>query len=323
MFSQPAGVGFGQKPPVYLKPGDEVAVTVSGLGVLKNQIAAPTAPNRTLERHQPAVSAFSRTNFTKSPSLKGLTTINSKPLYYRANGKPDGPPIVFIHGLGATNEYFTPLISALKLEEKYHLHLYDFEGHGLSPTHPLSKISIGSLAADLNAIFSYANIPSGATLISDGFGCLIAQEFVHAYPGKISREISLSPPPDLQSESLSKRLYERAKIVRKEGMAAIVDSAASSTAAVSLSVPSPLALAARRISLLGQDPEGYAKACEAFGWAFGDEYAVGKGAADEKSTDKAETRDLEKSWLSHEFTGGHWSVFQNLYGLTKALGEYL
>jgi 2,4-diketo-3-deoxy-L-fuconate hydrolase len=29
----PAGVGFGQKPPVYLKPGDVVSLGIEGLGV--------------------------------------------------------------------------------------------------------------------------------------------------------------------------------------------------------------------------------------------------------------------------------------------------
>lgn len=36
----PAGVGFNRTPPVYLKPGDEMAVEVEGLGVLRNVVAA-------------------------------------------------------------------------------------------------------------------------------------------------------------------------------------------------------------------------------------------------------------------------------------------
>ncbi len=37
----PAGVGHGQDPPVYMKPGDVVAVTVDGVGTLENPVAAP------------------------------------------------------------------------------------------------------------------------------------------------------------------------------------------------------------------------------------------------------------------------------------------
>ncbi|HEV2473033.1 MAG TPA: fumarylacetoacetate hydrolase family protein [Chthonomonadales bacterium] len=36
----PGGVGVFRKPPVFLKPGDEVSVTISGLGTLTNRVAA-------------------------------------------------------------------------------------------------------------------------------------------------------------------------------------------------------------------------------------------------------------------------------------------
>jgi 2-keto-4-pentenoate hydratase/2-oxohepta-3-ene-1,7-dioic acid hydratase in catechol pathway len=36
----PAGVGFARKPPRYLKPGDEVVVSVQGLGELRNPVVA-------------------------------------------------------------------------------------------------------------------------------------------------------------------------------------------------------------------------------------------------------------------------------------------
>ena len=32
----PAGVGIGLDPPTFLKPGDEVSVTISGIGTLTN-----------------------------------------------------------------------------------------------------------------------------------------------------------------------------------------------------------------------------------------------------------------------------------------------
>jgi len=36
----PAGVGFVRKPPVYLRPGDNVTVRVEGLGELTNPVVA-------------------------------------------------------------------------------------------------------------------------------------------------------------------------------------------------------------------------------------------------------------------------------------------
>ena len=36
----PPGVGMARKPPVWLKPGDQVEVEIEGLGVLSNPVAA-------------------------------------------------------------------------------------------------------------------------------------------------------------------------------------------------------------------------------------------------------------------------------------------
>jgi 2-keto-4-pentenoate hydratase/2-oxohepta-3-ene-1,7-dioic acid hydratase in catechol pathway len=38
----PAGVGFSRKPPRYLRPGDEVAIHVEGIGSLRNPVIAET-----------------------------------------------------------------------------------------------------------------------------------------------------------------------------------------------------------------------------------------------------------------------------------------
>lgn len=39
----PAGVGFARKPPRYLRPGDEVVVSVAGIGELRNPVVAETS----------------------------------------------------------------------------------------------------------------------------------------------------------------------------------------------------------------------------------------------------------------------------------------
>jgi len=36
----PAGVGHARKPPVYLKPRDEVVCEIEGIGVLRNPVEA-------------------------------------------------------------------------------------------------------------------------------------------------------------------------------------------------------------------------------------------------------------------------------------------
>ena len=296
-------MGFGQHPPAYLRPGDEVEINVTGLGTLKNRIAMPGTCNRTLNRYQSVISAFQYVNSTKLPESKASITINKKPLYYKSFGKSDGPTIVFVHGLGATTEYFSPLISHLKLDEEHNLHLYDFEGHGLSPTHPLSKLSIATLATDLNGIFEHAGISSKATLIADGLGCLIALQFVKSHPDKVSKSILLSPPPSPVPDDLSIGLLKRAAIARKQGMTAVVDPVANNTIEFTLTRLGSLARAAQRMSLLGQDPEGYAKACTAFSEVTETQETVGSANVHVFSTRERTTE---------AFVSDDWSIFQNL-----------
>jgi 2-keto-4-pentenoate hydratase/2-oxohepta-3-ene-1,7-dioic acid hydratase in catechol pathway len=38
MTGTPPGVGFTRKPPVFLKPGDEMEVAIEGIGALKNPV---------------------------------------------------------------------------------------------------------------------------------------------------------------------------------------------------------------------------------------------------------------------------------------------
>jgi 2-keto-4-pentenoate hydratase/2-oxohepta-3-ene-1,7-dioic acid hydratase in catechol pathway len=36
----PPGVGHGREPPVYLEPGDQIRIEISGLGVLESPVVA-------------------------------------------------------------------------------------------------------------------------------------------------------------------------------------------------------------------------------------------------------------------------------------------
>lgn len=128
----PAGVGIGKKPPVFLKPGDVIEVSVTGLGTLRNTISDFSATNDTVAQ----VTQYSHipvSNLNKTCGGIGLRPINRKQLYYRKVGSSE-PPIIFIHGLGGSSEYFSPLVTSLSLADSHSLHFIDLEGHGLSPT---------------------------------------------------------------------------------------------------------------------------------------------------------------------------------------------
>ncbi|RFU79584.1 hypothetical protein TARUN_2632 [Trichoderma arundinaceum] len=259
----PAGVGIGRSPPLFLTHGDEVAVTVSGIGTLRNRITC-TEVNAVVSRGR-SESAFQLSNASRSVNATvGLTTINGKPLHYQRLGSGKAN-IVFVHGLGATTEFYSPVISHLQLLELATLHLFDFEGHGLSPTHPLSVLTMESLAADLAGIFKHAGISTSnpATLVAHSMGCVIALTFVLSNPGLVNKLLLLGPPPSPLPESARIGADARGSLAQTQGMNAIVDAVVLNGTSERTKQTNPVAVTAARLSLLGQEPESYAKACGA------------------------------------------------------------
>lgn len=312
-----------------------MSVSIDGIGTLKNTISSASSINPTVERVG-SQSAIRSTNTSKSlHGSVGLTTINSKPLYYTKAGS-GSQPVVFVHGLGGSQEYFKPLISSLKLEETSTLHLFDFEGHGLSPTHPLSSLTIESLASDLAGVFQHAGITAQkpATLIAHSLGCLIALEFALQHPGLASKIVLLGPPPSPLPEAASNATLARAGLVREQGLAAVVDAVATAGTSDHTKTANPVAVAAVRLSLLGQDPESYAKACTALAGAR-------RGLQVEDLNTKVlivtgEDDKVSPPALCEKYSGrisgsehavlpnvGHWHVFEDVAAVSRVVGPFL
>jgi pimeloyl-ACP methyl ester carboxylesterase len=330
----PAGVGIGKKPPVFLEPGDEISISVTGLGTLTNKITQPGAINTTLSRVS-AASAFELTNASRTACTSaGLTSVNGKPLFYQKLGSSTSSSehAVFVHGLGGTKDYWTPLISSLSLADSATLHTYDFEGHGLSLTHPLSQLSISSLAVDLAGIFQIAGISAStpATLFAHSIGCLVAVRFALENPSLVKKLVLTGPPPSPLPEVHSNSLVSRAARARTEGMAAVVDAVVDAEVSDYSKKNNPLAIAAARLSLLGQDPEAYAKACEALargttpleGERLDVDTLIITGREDKVSPpavcEEYKTR-IGSSRLVVLENVGHWHVFENVTGVAKAV----
>jgi pimeloyl-ACP methyl ester carboxylesterase len=235
---------------------------------LRNKIAAYSTINTTVSQVA-SETALPLTNGVKSVNgTTGLTKINSKFLNYHRIGT--GPHhLVFVHGLGGTQDYYTPLISALALGDTYSAHVFDLEGHGLSPTHPLSVLSIESFAADIGGVFQHAGISvsNPGILFAQSMGCLAALKFALDEPSIVSKLVLIGPPPSPLPPAASKASYARAALVRAKGMAAVADAVVNAGASRNTKAKNPVAVAAVRLSLLGQDPESYAKACSALAGA--------------------------------------------------------
>jgi pimeloyl-ACP methyl ester carboxylesterase len=327
----PAGVGLGLKPPVYLKPGDTIAISVTGLGTLTNRIASTSLNPRA---SKPAESHLSYNN-SRLPESQ-LTQINSKPLFYTNSGPASGSSIVFIHGLGGSHATFAPLIHTLGLAYTHNIHLFDLEGHGASPTHPLSTLSIPSFAEDVAGVIRHASIDSdtNTTIVAHSMGCLIAIRYALTYTDKINHLILLNPPSLPFPLEGIEALRHRAHIVRTEGMMNIANSIALSATSPQSQARNFVAVNAVRMSLQSQDAEGYAKACvaladaEAVEWekiqakvtiVTGSEDGVARVDACEDAIDKLGGR----STLEVLEGIGHWSVFEDVERVARAVDKAL
>jgi pimeloyl-ACP methyl ester carboxylesterase len=332
----PAGVGIGKTPPVYLKPGDEVAISVTGLGTLTNKVAQPDAINTTGKRIS-AASSFSLINSEKAVGRgDALTVIDGKPVSYNKLGS--GPEkIVFVHGLGGTKDYWTPLVSALALPDRATVHLYDFEGHGQTPTHPLSRLTVSSMANDLAGIFQAASASTTApvTLVAHSFGCLAALKFTLENPALVKKLVLVGPPPSPLPDTSAQASIARAALVRSRGMAAVVDAVVAAGTSDASKRNNPVAVAAVRMSLLGQHPEAYAKACHALAESKTTTLGVEGVAvptliitgADDKVSPPAGCEQykarIKDSRLVVIPDVGHWHVLEDVNGVSKAVNEFL
>ncbi|CAI6249607.1 unnamed protein product [Periconia digitata] len=338
----PAGVGIGRSPPVYLKPGDTVSISISGLGTLTNRVAGHDAPNPTPQKVK-ETSSIQLTNNERLPGLSLLPIINKKPLYCKCLPKQDetaaSSHIVFIHGLGATNEYYAPLIHAMRLDSSHTCHLWDLEGQGLSPTHPLSRINIATCTDDLFGIFQLGNIDNSATIVAHSIGCVIALFFALRYPERVSKLILLSPPSSPLPMQVGQDWHIQATTARTRGMPAVADGIVSSASPGSEGhTMAPLAAAALRMMLCSLHPEGFAKACGALvetmyeGLEIADIRAktlIIVGDKDQVFSPQMADQHVRALGRVNEVRlvtlegVGHWHVFEDTDGVARAIEEFL
>lgn len=327
----PAGVGIGMKPNVFLAADDVIEISVTGLGTLRNTVSPPTAQNQIVERvakvtHVPISN-------DKTSGGAGLTLLNSKHLYYKHCGPHDGSAIIFIHGLGGSSEVFTPLIAELSLAEIYSLHLLDLEGHGLSLTSATSVISISSYADDVHSLTKFASIKN-ATIVAHGMGCLVAMDLVTRFPNLVEKLVLMGPPPSPLPPDTQAGYIARAATVRSSGILPIVDAVVTAGVSEKTKSSNSLAIAAIRMSLLGQDPEGYAKGCTALA------DAVDKTPVEDIKVPTLIITGDEDSFspptVCENYAGqiklaslvllpnvGHWHVFEDSHGVSAAVKAFL
>lgn len=237
-----------------------------------------------------------------------------------------GDAILCIHGLGATSNFYTPL--CLALSSRYRMVRPDLPGSGRSPARdglsvPLFAEAMARVARSLGL--------ERAHVIGHSLGSIVAQHLALNEP-KLVRSLALLGPLLAPPEAARQGLKDRAKKARSEGMAEIAGQILQAATSTDTRNNQPVAAALVRELVMRQDPEGYARSCEALAAAeaaeiqhiacptllvTGDEDAVGT-----PSGARAMAERIPGARLVILPRCGHWTMLERPVESTAALKEF-
>jgi pimeloyl-ACP methyl ester carboxylesterase len=188
----------------------------------------------------------------------GLRTVRDKQLFVEETG--EGPAVVLVHGLGGTTNFYEPLLAALSGHQVLR---YDFDGHGRSPLH--GPFAVDDLVQDLAELIEQ-HAGGTAHVVAHSFGTQVAQHLAASRPELVDSLVLLGPVRE-QPDAGKQATRARADTVRAHGMQAVADAVVAAGTAEAARQANPLVGPFVRELLLGQDPQGYAQACEALAGA--------------------------------------------------------
>ncbi|QGF22596.1 alpha/beta fold hydrolase [Raineyella fluvialis] len=239
----------------------------------------------------------------------------------------EGPPLVMIHGLGGTINFYEPIVE--RLATTHRVIRYDFNGHGRSPLE--EPITVEGLADQAAALID--ELADGqAHVVAHSMGTLIAQHLGAAHPDKVASMVLLGPVT-AQHDAARRATRERAATVRATGMGAVADAIVRSGTAPTSRAANALVGACVREMLTRQVPENYAQACEALASAEDPDLSpvAGRVLLLTGSADAVGKPEIAQE-LATRFTDaechviediGHWTVIEAPGEVLRAIEAFL
>jgi pimeloyl-ACP methyl ester carboxylesterase len=188
-----------------------------------------------------------------------ISTIPPKDLAVEIEGS--GPPVLMVHGLGGTSNFYQ--VQAQALADRFQVIRPDSAGAGRSPV--TGQISIGSHADDLAALLDQLDV-SGATVVGHSMGTLVVRTLAARHPGLVSRLVLLGAVAE-PADAVRQAQRDRAATLRQDGTAAVAPGVVANALSEATRRDKPEVAAFVRELIMRQDPEGYARNCEALATA--------------------------------------------------------
>jgi 3-oxoadipate enol-lactonase len=251
--------------------------------------------------------------------------IDGNTVHYVSEG--EGPPVVFIHGLGGSANVWHGVIQAMK--QHHHCIAMDLRGHGRSQAK--GKFSVQGWAKDVHKLVRHLELPA-VTVVGHSLGTLIAQQFASDNPDSVEHLVLVGGISYFQPGT-NEAYGQRADLVEKEGMDALVDDWLAGAVSPQSHATLSGGVGLLRELFLRNDPVAYAKSCRALAEApairrdeLGMPTLMVTGAHD-RSTPLAMSEELKRSIPVSRVqvlaNVGHWSPIEAPGAVAAAILEFL
>jgi 3-oxoadipate enol-lactonase len=145
-----------------------------------------------------------------------MVMINGLDIHHETQG--EGPPIVFVHGLGGTSNVWHA--QRIALSKYFRVIVYDRSGCGRSQR-ARDGYSVEAWVDELAGLMEYLAVPA-AVVVGHSLGSMVAQRFAGKYPQRTKALILAGGEAELGPEA-KKALTERARSIEAEGLVSVVD----------------------------------------------------------------------------------------------------
>jgi 3-oxoadipate enol-lactonase len=168
-----------------------------------------------------------------------------------------GETLILVPGLGGSVNIWHPQIQVLKRDHR--LLCFDLAGSGRSPN--AEDISMASHVEDLLSVIEQSG-EKRVHLAGHSMGTIVCQHLAAKAPERVASMVLVGAFPE-PPEAARGALRERAAKARSEGMRGIADAVSSAGTSADTKIHQPTAVAFAREVVMAQNPEGYARNCEA------------------------------------------------------------
>ena len=245
-----------------------------------------------------------------------------------------GDAVVCVHGLGGTSNTWTAVMPALS---RYRVVRIDLPGSGRSPAGS-APLSIARLVEAARAVCHHLNL-GRVHVLGHSMGTIVAQHLAAGHPGLVRSLCLFGPlmaPPDAARANIRAR-GAKARAEGAAGMQEIADALVNASVSADSRERTPAAMAFVRESLMRQDPEGYARSCEALADAKpADAGAIQAPALLVTGDEDAVAPPQAVRAMAEKFTGnragarvvvlsrcGHWTPIERPQECAREIGAFL